>query len=94
VEQAIILSRDASFWLNTGWCDTMEALHGQNQAFKSIDIPYKYNNTARANDRGGNDFWESGAARPDVILHDLVKIFHPEIVAHDGRELYYYKKVD
>ena len=22
VEQAIILSRDASFWLNTGWCDT------------------------------------------------------------------------
>lgn len=94
VEQAIILSRDASFWLNTGWCDTMEALHGQNQAFKSIDIPYIYNNTARANDRGGNDFWESGAARPDVILHDLVKIFHPEIVAHDGRELYYYKKVD
>ena len=27
----------------------------------------------------GNDYWETGAARPDLILEDLVHIFHPDV---------------
>lgn len=34
-----------------------------------------HNNIARMNAAGGNDFWESGAVRPDIILSDLVAIF-------------------
>ncbi len=28
------------------------------------------------NSGGGNDFWESGAVRPDLVLEDLVRIFN------------------
>ncbi|MGH3969759.1 MAG: ABC transporter substrate-binding protein [Mycobacterium sp.] len=28
---------------------------------------------------GGNDYWERGAARPDLVLGDLVAILHPEL---------------
>ena len=29
---------------------------------------------------GGNDYWERGVARPDLILGDLVAILHPQLV--------------
>lgn len=29
---------------------------------------------------GGNDYWERGVARPDLILGDLVAILHPDLV--------------
>jgi iron complex transport system substrate-binding protein len=38
---------------------------------------------------GGNDFWESGALRPDLILQDLRKIFSPSASA-DRLELNYF----
>ncbi len=34
-----------------------------------------WNDNKRLNAQGGNDFWESGAVRPDLILRDLVGIF-------------------
>ena len=24
---------------------------------------------------GGNDFWESGSVRPDIVLEDLISVF-------------------
>ena len=93
IEQAVIYSQEASFWLNTGWCSSRQDLYSINPVFRSMDIPHIYNNTRRTNAGGGNDFWESGAARPDIILHDLVKIFHPEVATSDTCGLYYYKEV-
>lgn len=92
VEQALEYSKEASFWLNTGWCDTMQELYGQDPVFQSMNIPHIYNNTRRKNGHGGNDFWESGAMHPERILEDLVKIMHPEIFPGDT-SLYYYKEV-
>ena len=34
-----------------------------------------YNNTLRMNPGGGNDFYERGAVRPDLVLNDLKNIF-------------------
>lgn len=28
---------------------------------------------------GGNDYWERGAARPDLVLADLIAILHPDL---------------
>jgi len=41
---------------------------------------------------GGNDFWETGVIRPDLILSDLITIFHPDIMESDS--LYFYQKVE
>lgn len=75
VEQAYLLSAQADIWLNPGWCSTKEQLMSVNPVFPKFDVPRIYNNTLRMNRQGGNDFWESGAVRPDLILEDLVNIF-------------------
>ena len=41
---------------------------------------------------GGNDYWESGAVSPHLILADLVKIFHPQLLP--DHELVYYQKLE
>ncbi len=56
-----------------------------------------FSNDARLNDRGGqgvggNDYWETGTARPDLVLADLLKIFHPELVPE--HELVYHRRLD
>ena len=30
----------------------------------------------------GNDYYETAVARPDLLLADLITIFHPEIPLH------------
>lgn len=37
-------------------------------------------NDRRRNATGGNDFWEQGVTRPDLVLADLVAIFHPDLM--------------
>ncbi len=84
LEKALKLSREADFWLNTGWCRTREQLAGVNPMFSLFlagDSLKIFNNIRRVTPDGGNDFWESGAVRPDLILHDLVHIFHPDAEA-------------
>ncbi|KAA4018555.1 iron ABC transporter substrate-binding protein, partial [Bacteroides ovatus] len=49
-----------------------------------------YNNNARTNTAGGNDYYESAVVNPDIVLRDLVKIFHPELVQE---ECVYYKQL-
>lgn len=34
----------------------------------------------RVNEYGGNDYWESGLYRPDLLLKDLIKITRPELL--------------
>lgn len=57
-------------------------------AFKNSCV-YTFNN--RISPTGGNDYWESGIANPDIILYDLIKIFHPKLLPN--HELFYYKKL-
>lgn len=57
-------------------------------AFRSGNV---YINNKRVKPQGGNDFWETGAYKPDVILKDLVKILHPELLPN--YETYYWRKL-
>ena len=47
---------------------------------------YNYDKLVSAN--GGFDYFESGAANPDVVLADLLAIFHPELLP-DHVPVYY-----
>lgn len=79
IETAYRLSQQARIWLNPGSCRTLEELGGVHQLFPKFGPLAKglpvYNNTLRTTPEGGNDFWESGAMRPDLILQDLAGIF-------------------
>ena len=83
----------AYFWVNVGFDsrDTRNSILSQDKryadfnAFKTGKM-YSYNN--RTNSRGSNDFFESGNVEPDVVLADLIHIFHPELLP-DHTPVYY-----
>lgn len=79
MEQAYALSLDADMWLNPGHCRSRAELVSSHHFFDRFGPVVKglpvFNNTLRTTDGGGNDFWETGAVRPDLILADLLSIF-------------------
>jgi iron complex transport system substrate-binding protein len=85
---------NSDFWINIGIAKskqdilTIDSRFGKLNAFKTGNL---YNNNARQNKSGGNDYWESGAAFPQMILKDLIVILHPELLP--GQKLYFYKKI-
>ena len=94
LEEAYKLSQSADIWLNPGPCRSREDLMAFHHSFRMFGPVEKglpiYNNTLRVTPEGGNDFWESGSVRPDLILKDLIAIFsEPE----DSLELEYHFKV-
>lgn len=94
IEQAYMLASGADFWLNTGQTSDMRSLLAQCPRFADtapVLAGRVYNNTLRSTPGGGNDFYESAIVHPDLVLRDLIKIFHPELV---GEEFTYYRKVE
>ena len=82
VETAFSYAQEADFWLNPGWCRTKAQLRSVHPLFGDFPVLGKsvWNNTKQSAPGGGNAFWETGPARPDLVLEDLRAIF-------DGREV-------
>lgn len=93
LETAYTLIQKADYWINQGSVTTLEGLKALNPKFadaKSVREKTAYNNNLRLTPTGGNDYWESAVVRPDVVLRDLIHIFHPELVSDS---LYYYRQL-
>lgn len=93
IERAYQLASDADVWLNPGRLTSIDEMKNMLPRFAKIGVLKKgkvYNNDARSTPRGGNDFYESGTINPDVVLSDLISIFHPEIAADS---LTYYRQL-
>ena len=94
LEEALLLAMKADFWLNLGQMASKEEVSAAAPRFAKVDavrFSRLYNNTKRATESRGSDFWESGAVRPDIILEDLIKILHYEAPTDS---LYYYTKIE
>ena len=85
----------ADVWINCGSALSLSEIENTDTRliqFQPFQTGQVYNNNARLNPSGGNDFWESGVMNPHIILADLVKIFHPELLP--DHELVYYEKLE
>ncbi len=85
---------NADFYLNVGAIAGAEDLFAQDARYAKFDAVNKgavYHFDARTNEAGALDYWQSGQLYPDIILADLVKILHPELVP--DHELYYYRHI-
>jgi iron complex transport system substrate-binding protein len=85
----------ADFWLNIGYVDSKKdvaAIDKRYMDFKPFINGKLFNNNGKVNDLGSNDYWESGAVNPQVVLGDLIKILHPELLP--GHQLVYYKQLN
>jgi iron complex transport system substrate-binding protein len=84
----------ADYWLNVGYVDSKKDVtakdvrYGSFRAFKTGAI---YNFNKKVNDLGSNDYWESGAVNPQLVLADLIRILHPGLLPKDT--LVYYKQL-
>ncbi len=93
MEEAYLLASTADMWLNVGMANSLDELRAacpkfaDTRCFRNGDV---YNNNARTNAAGGNDYFESAVVHPDLVLRDLVKIFHPELVEEP---FVYYKQL-
>lgn len=94
LEQARLLADGADVWLNTGACSTLAELRRAVPKFADVACVRNgavWNCDRRLNPSGGNDFWESGIVHPDLVLRDLTKIFHPELVSEP---FVYYRRLE
>lgn len=86
MEEALTLVSNANFWINIGDMKSKDEIISTFPKFanaKCIETGNLFNNNLRSSSGGGNDCYESGVMNPDLILRDLVKIFHPSLVEED-----------
>ena len=79
LETAYGLIQKADYWINVGSATSLDELKTVNPKFadaKAVRERTVYNNNLRLTPTGGNDYWESAVIRPDVVLRDLIHIFH------------------
>jgi iron complex transport system substrate-binding protein len=93
-ETAYANGLDADYWLNTDLADRIDEITDRDERmadFAPIQSGKVFNNNNRTVRGGANDYWESGIVRPEIILADMIKIFHPELLQE--HQLYYYKQL-
>lgn len=88
-------AHDADLWIGVALMKTFDELKNSDQRytkFKAFQEKQVYTYDARKGAKGGSEFLELGYLRPDLILNDLVKIAHPELLPE--HELFFHKKLD
>lgn len=82
IEEVLMNFNGADLWVGVQAASLDEL--GRTDSKYKLFKPYKegkvYNLNKRMNATGGNDYWESGVARPDLLLKDMIKIVHPALL--------------
>ena len=99
LEEAALLLSEADVWIHAGSFATLDELRARLPKLadvRCVRAGSVWNCDRRTNAAGGNDYWESGIVHPDLVLRDLILIFHPELAAlsEEGDTLVYYRKIE
>lgn len=86
-------AKNADLWIVGSFNSLAElkAADGRYSLFAPFRDKHVYNYSAKVTAKGGNAFLESGYVRPDIILKDLGKIAHPDLLP--DYEFFYHTKV-
>lgn len=83
----------ADIWMYTGSTDAASLSLLNNPKYQAMDAVKKhrvFSYHKSLNSRGANEYWENASYQPDVVLQDLIKIFHDS----DPQDLYYFKRLE
>lgn len=93
IEEVLMNFNQTDIWIGVQAASLKEL--GQTDSKYKLFKAYKdgnvYNINKRTNAAGGNDYWESAIARPDLLLSDMIKICHPDLFP--DYELTYYEQL-
>jgi len=94
-ETVIEAGLDADIWIPVAYgVNTLGDLLATDERyadFAAFQSGATYNTDGRANANGGNDYFENGVNEPDVVLADLIAIFHPELLP--DHEWVYFRQI-
>lgn len=94
-ESVFAKAKEADLWIGVGSFLSIKEIKDAEERysnFKPIQQKQVFTYNARKGAKGGSEFLELGYARPDLILKDLVKIAHPDLLPH--YQLYFHKKLE
>jgi iron complex transport system substrate-binding protein len=87
-------AKDADFWITSGQFSSLQEMldanphYGQFEAFKKGNV---YSFASKKGKTGGVLYYELAPNRPDMVLKDLVKILHPDLLP--GYEPFFFEKL-
>jgi len=94
-ESVLEKAQNADLWITTGNTSSLSELKEENNRYTLFDT-FKnkavYSSTLKTGAKGGFVYFELGPLRPDLILKDIIKIAHPELL--NDYELYFFKKLN
>jgi len=88
-------AHQADLWIGTGSYTTLKEIGAADHRytkFAPFNNKHMYSSDARKGAKGGSEYLELGYLRADIILNDLVKIAHPELLPE--YELYFHKRLE
>lgn len=92
IEKVYQKAQGADFWINPGACRDIACLQQTDKRlglFEAVKNAGVFNATKTQNLAGGNAWWDYAVVRPDLALHDLVHIFHPELVTDAPETIFF-----
>ena len=95
LEQAVNDAKNVDIWINAGIARSLADINATDERLsrlRPILNDKVFNNNKIICPGGGNAYWESGVVHPELILRDLVMIFHPEL--NLNKEFTYYRKLE
>ncbi|QIE60775.1 ABC transporter substrate-binding protein [Rasiella rasia] len=95
VESVLEKGKSADFWISPGQFTSQQQMTEAHSVYSEFDAFINnniYNFTTKKGATGGVIYYEEGPNRPDLVLKDMVKILHPELMpTHD---LYFFSKIE
>ncbi len=95
-EQVYDAGLDAPLWVVNTYAmadlETLLADDERNGDFAAVAAGQVYNNEARVNANGGNDYWETGVTNPHLLLQDLIALAYPDLLP--DHEVLFYNRLE
>jgi iron complex transport system substrate-binding protein len=83
IENVFEKGKNADLWISPSYYKTMEQLENANDMypkFKAFQNQQIYSYVNKQGENGGIVYFELAPARPDLVLKDIIKIAHPELL--------------
>ncbi|SHG83639.1 ABC transporter substrate-binding protein [Flavobacterium defluvii] len=82
-EKVLDKAKDANIWIASGSFKSLDELQKANPHYGEFDAfknKYVYSFEGKLGATGGTVYYELAPSRPDLVLKDYIKIFHPDLL--------------
>ena len=88
-------AQEAEYWISPGDFSSLQQMSESNPHYKQFDAFQNkkvYSYAINKGAKGGIVYFEWSPTRPDWVLKDLIKIFHPELLPN--HKLFFFQKLE